>query len=197
MRFGAVVAVDDVSFRVEPGEVVGLIGPERRGQDDHRRRRDRLRPSRTAGEMSLGGVRDERARPGVPLDVARAGLRRSFQSLELFEDISVGENLHAGAAEHARASPALRDLFWPAPTGRSRRRSRAACGSSGSGRPRPAPERAPVRAPPPRRHRARDRVGTVGVAARRARRGTRRQRDPRARATRSDASPMSAAWPCS
>ena len=39
-------------------------------------------------------------------------MRRSFQSLELFEDISVAENLHAGAAEHSYLS-GLRDLFWP------------------------------------------------------------------------------------
>jgi len=39
-------------------------------------------------------------------------VRRSFQSLELFEDISVAENLHAGATER-RPLSGLRDLVWP------------------------------------------------------------------------------------
>ena len=39
-------------------------------------------------------------------------MRRSFQSLELFEDISVAENLHAGSGE-ASALSGLTDLFWP------------------------------------------------------------------------------------
>jgi ABC-type branched-subunit amino acid transport system ATPase component/branched-subunit amino acid ABC-type transport system permease component len=110
VRFGAVVAVDGVDFRVEPGEVVGLIGPNGAGKT-------------TIVDAVTGFVRSNRGEvglAGVPIDGrgwgparrARAGLRRTFQSLELFEDISVGENLHAGAAEHRRFS-GLRDLFWP------------------------------------------------------------------------------------
>jgi ABC-type branched-subunit amino acid transport system ATPase component len=48
-----------------------------------------------------------------PARRARAGVRRSFQSLELFEEVSVAENLHTGAGEHPPLS-GLRDLFWPA-----------------------------------------------------------------------------------
>ena len=33
MRFGGLVAMDDVSFDIRRGEILGLIGPERRGQD--------------------------------------------------------------------------------------------------------------------------------------------------------------------
>jgi sulfate-transporting ATPase len=40
-------------------------------------------------------------------------VRRSFQSLELFEEVSVAENLHAGSGERTRFS-GLRDLVWPA-----------------------------------------------------------------------------------
>jgi sulfate-transporting ATPase len=110
VRFGAVVAADNVSFRVEPGEVVGLIGPNGAGKTTIV---DAVtgftKPSE--GRLTLDGT-PMVGRSWSPARRARAGVRRSFQSLELFEDISVGENLHAGAAERARLS-ALRDLFWP------------------------------------------------------------------------------------
>ena len=44
---------------------------------------------------------------------ARSGLRRSFQSLELFEDISVEENIRAGADAATRELSWVTDLFWP------------------------------------------------------------------------------------
>ncbi|HEX4530489.1 MAG TPA: ABC transporter ATP-binding protein, partial [Acidimicrobiia bacterium] len=111
VRFGAVVAVDDVSFRVTPREVVGLIGPNGAGKTTIV---DALtgftRPS--AGRVLLNGA-PMRGRSWVPARRARAGVRRSFQSLELFEELSVAENLHAGAGARTPFS-GLRDLVWPA-----------------------------------------------------------------------------------
>jgi sulfate-transporting ATPase len=110
VRFGAVVGVDNVSFDVNPGEVVGLIGPNGAGKTTIV---DAVtgytKPS--AGRVTLNGT-TMAGRRWSPARRARAGVRRSFQSLELFEDISVAENLHAGAAEHSYLS-GLRDLFWP------------------------------------------------------------------------------------
>jgi sulfate-transporting ATPase len=48
-----------------------------------------------------------------PARRARAGIRRSFQSLELFEEVSVAENLHAGSGARTRFA-GIRDLLWPA-----------------------------------------------------------------------------------
>jgi len=110
VRFGGVVAVEDLSFDVNPGEVVGLIGPNGAGKTTVVDAvTGFLRPS--SGQVSLDGTAMA-GRFWSPARRARAGVRRSFQSLELFEDISVAENLHAGTSEHARLS-GLRDLFWP------------------------------------------------------------------------------------
>jgi sulfate-transporting ATPase len=111
VRFGAVVAVDGVSFRVNPREVVGLIGPNGAGKTTIV---DALtgftRP--TSGRVLLNGT-PMTGRSWSPARRARAGVRRSFQSLELFEEVSVAENLHAGAGVHTLWS-GVRDLVWPA-----------------------------------------------------------------------------------
>jgi sulfate-transporting ATPase len=111
VRFGAVVAVDAVSFQVASREVVGLIGPNGAGKTTIV---DALtgftRP--TAGRVLLNGT-PMAGRGWGPARRARAGVRRSFQSLELFEEVSVAENLHAGSGVHPRFS-GLRDLVWPA-----------------------------------------------------------------------------------
>jgi sulfate-transporting ATPase len=109
VRFGGVVAVDDVSLSVHPGEVVGLIGPNGAGKT-------------TVIEAVTGFVRVGPATrlrlDGVPIDGwsptarSRAGLGRSFQTLELFEDITVGENLLVACDDRNRASYAS-DLLRP------------------------------------------------------------------------------------
>jgi ABC-type branched-subunit amino acid transport system ATPase component/branched-subunit amino acid ABC-type transport system permease component len=109
VRFGGVFAVDDVSFEVGPGEVVGLIGPNGAGKT-------------TVIDAITGFVRPASGRlmlNGEPIERwsatrrARHGLRRSFQSLELFEDLSVEENIRAGADTGATRLSWLTDLFWP------------------------------------------------------------------------------------
>jgi sulfate-transporting ATPase len=106
-----VVAVNDVSFRVAPREVVGLIGPNGAGKTTIV---DALtgftRPA--AGRVSLNGT-TMAGRSWGPARRARAGVRRSFQSLELFEELSVAENLRAGADARTPFG-GLRDLVWPA-----------------------------------------------------------------------------------
>jgi sulfate-transporting ATPase len=89
VRFGAVVAVDDVSLHVDPGEIVGLIGPNGAGKttivDSVT---GFVRP--TAGVVRLGSEEIT----GRPVHFrVRRGLSRSWQSLELFEDVTVFGNL--------------------------------------------------------------------------------------------------------
>jgi sulfate-transporting ATPase len=100
VRFGATVAVDSVDLDVNPGEVVGLIGANGAGKTTCI---DAItgfvRP--TAGSVELGGTRIE-SWPAYRR--ARSGLTRSFQSLELFDDVTVRENLLAATDRRDRKS---------------------------------------------------------------------------------------------
>lgn len=109
VRFGAVVAVDGVSLEVRPGEVVGLIGPNGAGKTT-------LIDAVTGFVSVTGGsiTLDDRPIDGLNATKrARLGLRRSFQSLELFEDISVEQNIRAGSDQLASRMSWVTDLFWP------------------------------------------------------------------------------------
>jgi sulfate-transporting ATPase len=109
VRFGAVVAVDEVSMEVHPGEVVGLIGPNGAGKTTLIDAVTGFCPV-SGGSIALDGRRIDRLNATKR---ARVGLRRSFQSLELFEDISVEENLRAGSDQVASRLSWVTDLFWP------------------------------------------------------------------------------------
>jgi sulfate-transporting ATPase len=109
VRFGSVVAVDDVSMEVRPGEVVGLIGPNGAGKTTLIDAVTGFVPL-SGGSISLDGRRVDRMNA---TQRARLGLRRSFQSLELFEDVSVEENIRAGSDLRASRLSWLTDLFWP------------------------------------------------------------------------------------
>jgi ABC-type branched-subunit amino acid transport system ATPase component/ABC-type branched-subunit amino acid transport system permease subunit len=107
VRFGGVTAVDQLSLTVEAGTVVGLIGPNGAGKTTAI---DAItgfvRPA--AGQIMLNG-RDISKWPVHRR--ARQGLSRSFQSLELFDDLTVEDNIRAAADPRDRWSY-LTELVW-------------------------------------------------------------------------------------
>ncbi len=92
-RFGGLVAVDNVSFAVREGEICGLIGPNGAGKTTlFNLIAGALAPS--AGAIFIG----ERNVNGLPCDaVARLGVARAFQLVNLFTSMSVEENVLVGA----------------------------------------------------------------------------------------------------
>lgn len=91
--FGGVQALSDVSIAVAPGTIVGLIGANGAGKTTCTEVISGfVRPA--TGSVRLGGV-DVGSLD--PTQRARMGIARSFQSMELFEDMTVGDNLLAAA----------------------------------------------------------------------------------------------------
>ena len=110
VRFGGVVALDGFSLTVEPGRIVGLIGPNGAGKTTFI---DAVTGfTRCSGSVLIDG-RDMRG--ASPRRRALAGLGRSFQSVELFEDLTVADNLEVASDEH-HAWTYLTDLVHPGRT---------------------------------------------------------------------------------
>jgi sulfate-transporting ATPase len=107
VSFGGVKALQNVSLRIEPGQVVGLIGPNGAGKTTLI---DAITGFATAtGTVRIGGTPLPARRPHLR---ARAGISRSFQSLELFEDLSVFDNLRTASDPRDQRSYLL-DLIRP------------------------------------------------------------------------------------
>ncbi|MBV9594433.1 MAG: ATP-binding cassette domain-containing protein, partial [Actinobacteria bacterium] len=108
VAYGTVIAASDVSFTIRPGAVLGLIGPNGAGKTTVIDAVTGFTPM-TTGKVVLEG-RDI-SRFGVTRR-SRLGVSRSFQSLELFEDMTVIDNLRTAADPHDAVSY-LRDLVYP------------------------------------------------------------------------------------
>ena len=100
-RFGGVVALDDVSFDVPAGAVVGLIGPNGAGKTTLFNCVTRVyRPQE--GDIQLEG---ESLLPLRAHEVARLGVTRTFQNVSLFTNMTVLENLLVGYHFRMRGVP--------------------------------------------------------------------------------------------
>jgi sulfate-transporting ATPase len=100
VTFGTVRAVDEVDLTVEPGEIVGVVGANGAGKTTLIDSLTGFAPAE--GTIRMGDVDLSRSPAHLR---ARHGLCRSWQSLELIEDLTVLENLRAGAESGGRWSP--------------------------------------------------------------------------------------------
>ena len=98
MSFGGLRAVDELSFAVAQGSIVGLIGPNGAGKTTvFNMITGVYRP--TDGEVFWQG---QRITGAPPHRVAALGIRRTFQTIRLFSEMSVFENVRAGCHLRAR-----------------------------------------------------------------------------------------------
>jgi branched-chain amino acid transport system ATP-binding protein len=109
--FGGIAAVDDVSFEVREGEILGIIGPNGSGKSTlFNCILGQLTPS--SGQVRVDG------RPTIgmrPCDLNRLGISRTFQLLQVFPRLSVRDNLVLAGQEH-QGTMASR-LFGPVDAG--------------------------------------------------------------------------------
>ncbi len=100
-EFGGLVAVNDVSFTVKGGEIVGLIGPNGAGKSTLFNLLTGVLGA-TSGEVRYRGERID----GMPArDIAKQGIARTFQHVKLVASMSVLENVAIGA--HLRTRPGV------------------------------------------------------------------------------------------
>jgi branched-chain amino acid transport system ATP-binding protein len=110
LRFGGLVAIDDVSFDVREGEIRALIGPNGAGKSSVLNVVSGFyRPQR--GEVRFRGERRGRMRPH---QVARQGIARTFQNIALFRGMTTLDNLMTGRLTHMRRGFAWQAL-WKGP----------------------------------------------------------------------------------
>ncbi len=118
IAFGGLIAVNKLDLNVLPGEVHALIGPNGSGKS-------------TTVNLLSGVYRPTDGRivfrdqpiSGTPHDISKAGIARTFQSVALFGDMTLMENVMVGL-HHTFSSVNLIDIFFSTP--KARREERAA-----------------------------------------------------------------------
>lgn len=97
--FAGLKAVDDVSFTVRTGDILGLIGPNGSGKTTLVNVVTGLLPA-TSGTVHVDGYRTTRRKPHR---VARAGIARTFQTIRLFRELTVRENVEVASVAQGRS----------------------------------------------------------------------------------------------
>ncbi len=107
VRYGGVVANEDISLEIRAGQVVGLIGPNGAGKTTFIDAVSGFTPF--GGSLYLAG---QDITELSPHQRAKAGLSRTWQSIELFSDLTVAENLRV-TSDRLNARSVLLDIVAP------------------------------------------------------------------------------------
>jgi branched-chain amino acid transport system ATP-binding protein len=99
-RFGGLVALKDLSFEVQPGEIVGLIGPNGAGKTTAFNLISGTLPP-SSGRILF---QDKAINGGPPNAVVRLGLARTFQNASVYPKATVLQNIYRGALSRMGSS---------------------------------------------------------------------------------------------
>ena len=109
INFGGIRALDGVSFEVEPGQVFTIIGPNGAGKTTIFNLVSRIYDA-SDGRLVF---RDEDITRVAPHEIARRGIARTFQNIELFEHATLLQNLLLARHAHKKSSFWTELLFLP------------------------------------------------------------------------------------
>jgi len=98
IRFGGLVAVNELDMNVREGEIYGLIGPNGAGKTTIFNLLTGVYTP-TSGELYFNG---ERINGLKPYEISRRGVSRTFQNIRLFPSMSVLENVMTACHRHAK-----------------------------------------------------------------------------------------------
>jgi branched-chain amino acid transport system ATP-binding protein len=111
-RFGGLVAVNDVSFEVEEGEILSIIGPNGAGKSTLFKLIASFLPP-TGGQVLFAGERISGLKPHL---VARKGVVRTFQETTVFKEMTALENVVV--AHHLRLHASIPGVYFATGTAR-------------------------------------------------------------------------------
>ncbi|RME17428.1 MAG: ABC transporter ATP-binding protein [Alphaproteobacteria bacterium] len=107
LRFGGVVAIQDISFDIREGEIRAIIGPNGAGKSSMLNVISGFYVPQE-GEVWFKG---EKRPPMKPFEVARQGIARTFQNIALFEGMTVLDNIMTGRLTRMKAG-LLAQMIW-------------------------------------------------------------------------------------
>jgi len=117
LRFGGLVALNNISFHVAKGEVFALVGPNGAGKSTLFNLISRFYTP-AEGDIRFAGKSILKLRPD---QVPFIGIARTFQNIELFEQSTVLQNLLVGRQRHVRNGLVAQILFTQAVRDEERR----------------------------------------------------------------------------
>jgi len=108
LHFGGIAALEEVSFSVQQGDLHALIGPNGAGKTSLFNVVSGIYPV-SAGNVIFSGERITNKRPDVTISL---GIARTFQNIELFQHMTVIDNILLGRHHLMRTDPISAAFFW-------------------------------------------------------------------------------------
>ncbi|MFV2053785.1 ABC transporter ATP-binding protein [Aliiroseovarius sp. YM-037] len=108
LRFGGVVAIENISFDIRQGEIRAIIGPNGAGKSSMLNVISGFYHPQE-GEVWYHG---EPRPPMKPYEVARQGVARTFQNIALFEGMTVLDNVMTGRLTHMKSGLLSQAMWW-------------------------------------------------------------------------------------